>query len=360
MSIIEKLGQSQYYLTFDEEYRQRLFAVQGEIGRTFVFTLLDKDRKPILNATGSNTLQMIFLIQTQHGNSIPVSANIDNASKFAMKIPQRALYYSGYCTYQLSLNEIGSNGKIIRILGSKQATMYIEPNINFTAPDGENFFFSFMEFTAKMNLIDALITDQDNILQEQIQARDEMLEIYNQIDLANDVIDKIAYADELKAKLDVMFNNSTLSIIHNRLNGLDDDVRALEKKSASFTSDLTTLKNQTVVVHYLPRTVANSNTFSSTNRFKYVKHFISSSELVGAEDMIAVVAGIADEGGTTPMATYNRFRVTVKGQQFTTGGLSIDLLFEYLNDDPASGTTSSPSSFNVDFTILTGGKQLSV
>lgn len=221
-TFIEQLGQSQYFLTFDEEYRERLFAVQGEIGRSYEFTVLDKNRMPV---TDPNVF-LNFIIQTKTGNTVAVKST-NNNGKYKIILPQRVLYFSGYATYQLTLEEKTGTESDFRLLGAKQATIYIEPNINFTAPDGENFIFSFEEFKQKMELLDAILDGQNTVLQEQIEARDEMLEIYNNIDLATNVISKIEEAEILKNLVEDMYNNSTVADLNRKIDDNTSDISSL-------------------------------------------------------------------------------------------------------------------------------------
>lgn len=238
-TFIEQLGQSQYFLTFDEEYRERLFAVQGEIGRAYEFTILDKNRLPV---TDPNVF-LNFIIQTKTGNTTSVQS-VNNNGKFKIILPQKVLYYAGYATYQLTLEEKTGKDSEFRLLGAKQATIYIEPNINFTAPDGENFIFSFEEFRQKMALLDAMLDGQNTVLQEQINARDEMLDIYNQIDLATDVLAKIDEADRLKALLDEMYNDSTVSDLNRKIDTAQSRADLANNRSISNLNSINEMETE--------------------------------------------------------------------------------------------------------------------
>jgi len=151
--MINKIGNDEFEINFNQDWAEELFAVQGETYRGYTFTVVDHDLQES-GILAKADLQM--MLEFKHGSigfkqAYKISDNI-----FRILIPQKALLNNGVGSYQLSLRFDD------KILSTRTGKFVIYRNTEFDNGD-VNLLFDFEEVKKALEKIEPLILKSDEL-----------------------------------------------------------------------------------------------------------------------------------------------------------------------------------------------------
>ena len=162
---VRQIGNKDIYLKFDDSYIEGLFAVQGETGRSYTFTLVDEAGRRI-NASGYTLSMNIFIDEGVSQSSTSGSSD----GRFTIPIRQDMLTRYGKADVQLILSD-GTD-----TLGSLVGSMRIERNLNYDNGKGANLLIDFKEIKQNLAALNSIKGEVNDSINKAVEYRDKSCE----------------------------------------------------------------------------------------------------------------------------------------------------------------------------------------
>ena len=162
---VRQIGNKDIYLKFDDSYIEGLFAVQGETGRTYTFTLLDGEGR--LVDASPYTLTMTVSIK---GGINQSKARGTSDGKFTVAITPDMISRYGRADVQLTISDDN------RTLASLIGNLEIERNISFDDGEGINLLLDFAKVKQTLDSLGGIREEANKSLNETIEERDKACE----------------------------------------------------------------------------------------------------------------------------------------------------------------------------------------